>query len=64
MSKENTIKDIILGNAKDLARDFLYYGRKECEDLHRGVIQQEVGKGTLTKEEIIQAFREELDSWW
>lgn len=62
--KSHNIKEFVLGNAKDLARNFLYYDRKEDEDLKIGDIQESVSRGLVTKEEIIQAFSDELDKWW
>ncbi len=58
------MKDNILGYVKDCVRDLLYYDRKECEDLERGAIQEAVKNGELTKEDMVQAFREELNEWW
>lgn len=56
------MKELILGITKDLARDLL--DRKDCEQLKEGEIQKAVEDGKLTKEDIVQAFREELDEWW
>lgn len=58
------MKENIINRAKDLARDFLYYDRKEDEELGKGEIQVAVAQGVVTKEEIIKAFSDELDSWW
>lgn len=57
-------RELILANANDLARDFLYYDRKEDEELNVGEIQEAVENGELTKEEIIQEFKKQLDEWW
>jgi len=61
---DKIMKDLILGHTKDCVRDLLYYDRKECEDLSVGAIQEAVKNGELTKEDIVEAFREELDEWW
>jgi hypothetical protein len=58
------MKKIILARANDLARDFLYYDRKEDEELLRGEIQKAVERGEVTKEEIVAEFRKQLDDWW
>jgi ornithine cyclodeaminase/alanine dehydrogenase-like protein (mu-crystallin family) len=59
-----TRRELILASANDLARDFLYYDRKEDEELARGEIQEAVEKGEVTKEEIIEEFKKQLDEWW
>jgi len=59
-----TRRELILANANDLARDFLYYDRKEDEELTKGEIQEAVEKGEVTKEEIIEEFKRQLDEWW
>ena len=58
------MKEKIQGFTKDCVRNLLYYDRKECEELQVGDIQQAVKEGKLTKEDIINAFREELNEWW
>tara|TARA_B110000046_G_scaffold172374_1_gene194091 strand:+ start:1779 stop:1961 length:183 start_codon:yes stop_codon:yes gene_type:complete len=50
---ENTIEDLV--------SDFLYYDRKEDEDLPRGAIQKAVKDGLITKEQIIKKFAESLN---
>ena len=40
----------------DLLGTFLYYGRKEDEDLPRGAIQEAVKLGEITVEEIVGIF--------
>jgi len=57
-------REIILAVASDLARDFLYYDRKEDEDLKVNEIQHHVKIESLTKQDIIKAFSDELDEWW
>ena len=49
---ENTIEDLV--------SDFLYYDRKEDEDLPVGVIQKAIKDGLITKEQIIKKFAESL----
>lgn len=45
---------------EDLVSDFLYYDRKEDEDLPRGAIQKAIKDGLITKEQIIKKFAESL----
>ena len=54
------MKDLILNNVKDLVSNFLYYDRKDDEDLPRGVIQEQIQLGNIIIEEIVDTFREEL----
>ncbi len=57
-------RERILAAANDLARDFLYYDRKEDEELVRGEIQEAVEKGEVTKDEIVEEFKNQLNEWW
>ena len=61
---ENKKKKIILDTSKDLVKNFLYYDRKDDEELKRGDIQKAVKEGVLSKGDIIGAFVDELESWW
>lgn len=54
------MREKILGHVGDLVSDFLYYDRKECEDLPLGAIERAVKDGVITKEEIVAKFAEEL----
>jgi hypothetical protein len=47
---------IILDNIDSLVADFLYYDRKEDEDLPRGVIETSIASGVVTIEEIVERF--------
>lgn len=49
-------KKKILGTVEDLVTDFLYYDRKEDEDLPLGAIEDAVKYGEVSIEEIIAAF--------
>lgn len=44
----------------DLVSDFLYYDRKEDEDLPRGSIEEAIAAGELTWDEIAARFKKEL----
>ena len=56
MSKRQRILDTVI----DMVTDFLYYDRKEDEELPRGAIDAEVKEGRITVDEIVSEFREEL----
>ena len=51
------MKDLILNTVDDLVGSFLYYDRKEDEELPRGAIDQAVADGEITVEEIVERFR-------
>lgn len=53
-------KEIILNTVKDLIADFLWYDRKEDEDLGRGEIEALVKSGELTVDEIVEQFKTTL----
>lgn len=58
MSKDR--KDKIQSTLQDRVSDFLYYDRKEDEDLPRGAIQEAVLEGVITVEEMVKTFEEAL----
>ncbi len=53
-------KELILGHVQDLVADFLYYDRKEDEDLPRGQIQAAIKENIVTVDEIIECFSKKL----
>ena len=53
-------KEIIISTVKDLVGDFLYYGRKEDEDLEIGEIENAIIKNEISIDEIIKTFESEL----
>lgn len=59
-------KELILNTVDDLVADFLYYGRKEDEELPVGEIEKNIETGNITVEEIVAKFesclREALDN--
>lgn len=59
---EASRRQLILTHVADLVSDFLYYNRKEDEDLPVGAIQDAVGEGEITADEIVAKFRECLES--
>jgi hypothetical protein len=46
----------ILTAIDDLVASFIYYDRKEDEDLPRGDIEAAVEAGEITQEQMVQAF--------
>jgi hypothetical protein len=57
----NETKTVILVYVEDLVVDFLYYDRKEDEDLPMGAIEQALASGEITKQEIVDRFDKKLD---
>ncbi len=54
------MKEIILGTVKDLVINFLYYDRKEDEDLARGDIEKAIENKDITVDEIVGCFKDSL----
>ena len=55
-SRRAHIRDTI----SDLVGSFLYYGRKEDEDLPLGAIEASIEAGEITTDDIVDCFRTEL----
>lgn len=55
-------KGVILGVIGNLVADFMYYDRKEDDDLPRGAIEKALATGVLTIDEIVETFREAMES--
>ncbi len=55
------MKELILGTIDELVADFLYYDRKEDEDLPRGAIDDAVNSGSITVDEMVNHFRQKLE---
>jgi hypothetical protein len=60
MSVKNERRALVFATIDDLVGNFLYYGRKEDEDLPRGVIEKMFEDGEITTQEIVQRFGNEL----
>jgi hypothetical protein len=58
---DESLKQLILGTVEDMVADFLYYDRKEDEDLPRGAIEEAVAQGQITIDEIVNQFRQNLE---
>lgn len=54
------MRDIILGTVEDLVGDFLYYSRKEDEELPRGAIQKAINDKEISIDEISAFFKAKL----
>ena len=54
------MKRTILAAIEDLVADFLYYNRKDDDDLPRGMIDQTILDGLITVDEMVQHFRDKL----
>ena len=54
------IKQEIINTIDDLASNFLYYDRKEDEDLPKGAIEEAIKSGEITYGEIVERFKEQL----
>lgn len=52
-----TTREIILATASDLVSNFMYYDRKEDEDLPRGAIEAAISSGEITVDDIVSVFR-------
>ena len=56
-----TKRDLILGVADDLMSRFLYYDRKEDDDLPVGAIEKAIVDGEVSVDEIVERFRAALE---
>lgn len=56
------LREHIIGTIGDMVSDLLYYNRKEDEDLPVGAIEQAVKDGVITVEELVECFKEEIES--
>jgi hypothetical protein len=54
------MKENIINTVKDLCANFLYYDRKEDEELSADDLTQAVEDGTVTIEEIVAEFENQL----
>jgi uncharacterized metal-binding protein YceD (DUF177 family) len=54
------MKENIINTVKDLCANFLYYDRKEDEELSEDDLIQAVEDGTVTIEEMVAEFENQL----
>lgn len=61
MSSRSMAKQVLVSQTiGDLVSKFLYYDRKEDEDLPRGAIQKMIRDGAISVDWIVDEFRDEL----
>ena len=56
------MKEIIDNCITDLVSSFLYYDRKEDEDLPRGVIEKMIEDGEISIDYIVNKFKKDLEN--
>lgn len=56
------MKQIILDTITDLCSNFLYYSRKEDEDLSVDQLNEAVKSGQITIDEMVDEFRKNLEA--
>ena len=56
-----SMRKIIINTVTDLVSDFLYYDRKEDEELGRGAIEMAIRQSDITLDEIVQVFRGKIE---
>jgi len=54
------IKESILATTHDLVSNFIYYDRKDDEELPRGAIEQAIKDDATLLDDIVNTFRTEL----
>ena len=54
------MKQIIMNTIDDAVSNFLYYDRKEDEELPLGSIEEAIKSGDITYGEIVERFKEQL----
>ena len=55
------MKSIILSRIQDLCSDFLYYDRKEDEELSMQQLNEAVASGAVTIDQMVAEFRKGLE---
>jgi hypothetical protein len=55
------MKQIILDTIADLVGEFVYYGRKEDEQLSMDQLNKAVESGVITVDEMVAEFRKHLE---
>jgi len=56
------MKELILNHIEDLVSDFVYYDRKEDEDLSMEQLKNAVKSGEVTVAEMVEKFKDGLTS--
>lgn len=60
MTRDKRIRKLVKDEVCDLVADFLYYDRKDDEELEMGMIQEGIAHKAITTDEIVALFRDEL----
>lgn len=58
----SNIKQYIINTIIDLCSDFLYYDRKEDEELSMQDLKNAVKAGEITIDDMVKVFREQLET--
>lgn len=53
-------KELIEATVDDLVSNFMYYDRKEDEDLPRGAIEEAIQAGEISVDDIVNLFERHL----
>lgn len=56
------MKQHILNTISDLCSNFLYYDRKECENLTKEQLYEAVKNNEITIDEMVDEFRKNLEN--
>lgn len=56
------MKEIILNTIEDLVGEFVFYGRKEDEQLSIEQLNEAVSSGVITVDEMVNKFRLHLEA--
>ncbi len=62
--KSSVTKKLILDIVSGMVADFLYYNRKECEQLPLGAIEKAIDSGVITVDEIVAKFKTGISAPW
>lgn len=60
MTEPSSRREVIMLTVSDLVADFLWYDRKEDEELPRGEIEDAITAGEVTVDEVVEEFRAKL----
>lgn len=58
---EKTRRELIELTVEDLVSNFLYYNRKEDEELPVGSIEEAIKSGEISVKEIVEIFKNKLE---
>ena len=58
-----SLKETALANIKDLVASFSHYDRGDDDELSKDDLEVLIKSDELTRDEILEAFTQELDDW-